>query len=161
MAHGRGILLVLMVLIGPLLWWTGVASAAYAANGALPSGDATMPYAVSNYRSGGLSMTGLFAFLNLLLISVLLPPDRQVREGRTGTLVRAIIGAVLVTAMAWFEYRFSPVTYNWSGDPDAQDLVEDHLRPWHPAVGTLWIVLNAAAAASIAVRIVVIRRLRR
>ncbi|MDG4789128.1 hypothetical protein O7626_24880 [Micromonospora sp. WMMD1102] len=155
MAVGRWILLVLMVLVGPLLWWAGVAGTVSATHAALPPGDATLPYFVSNYRSVGLTMAGLFAFLNLLLLTVLLPTDRQLREGRTGTLVRAVITAFLVTGLAWFEYRFNPVTCNWSGDPDAWSLVKDHLMVWNPAVGTLWIVLNAAAATLIIVRVMV------
>lgn len=149
---GRWTLLISMVLVAPLLWWSGVASAAYVANGALGPGDSTLPYAVANYRSGGLSMTAVFAVLNLLLITVVLPTDRRLREGRTGTHVRAVVAALLVTGVAWCEYRFNPMTYNWSGDPDAWDAVEGHVRPWHPVAGALWIVLNAAAAASLAVR---------
>jgi hypothetical protein len=141
-----------MVLVGPLLWCAGVTGTASAAHTALPPGDASLPYFVSNYRSGGLSMAGVFAFINLLLLTASLPTDRQLREGRTGTLVRAVIAALLVTGLAWFEYRFNPVTQNWSGDPDAWSLVKDHLMPWHPTVGILWVVLNAAAAASIVVR---------
>ncbi len=158
MAIGRWILLALMVLVGPLLWWAGVAGTVSAAHAALPPGDATLPYFVSNYRSAGLTMAGLFAFLNLLLLTILLPTDRQLREGRTGTLVRAVITAFLVTGLAWFEYRFNPVTYNWSGDPDAWSLVKNHLTAWSPAVGALWIVLNAAAATLIIVRVLVTTR---
>lgn len=155
MVTGRWILLILMVLVGPLLWWAGVAGTVSATQAGLAPGDATLPYFVSNYRSGGLSMVGVFAILNLLLITVLLPTNRQMREGRSGTLVRALIAAVLVTGLAWFEYRFNPVTYNWSGDPDAWSLVKDHLRPWHPAVGILWVALIAAAAAPFAARVTV------
>jgi uncharacterized membrane protein len=158
MVIGRWVLLVLMVLFAPLLWWSGVTSTVSVARAAAPPGDATLPYFISNYRSGGLTMTGVFAFVNLLLLTVLLPTERQLRAGRTGTLVRTVIAAVFITGLAWFEYRFNPVTYNWSGDPDAWSLVQDHARPWHPAVGTLWIVLDAAAAASIAVQVVLTTR---
>src|SRR3954451_18123988 len=118
MAAGRWVLLVLMVLAGPLLWWAGVTGTASAAVAALPPGDASLPYFVSNYRSGGLSMTGVFAGINLLLLTVFLPTDRQLREGGTGTLVRAVVAAVLISGLAWFEYACNPVTSNWSGDPD-------------------------------------------
>jgi hypothetical protein len=158
MVTGRWILLILMVLVGPLLWWAGLSGTVSTTQAALPPGDPTLPYFVSSYRSGGLSMVVVFAILNLLLITVLLPTNRQMREGRNGTLVRALIAAVLVTGLAWLEYQFNPVTYNWSGDPDAWSLVEDHLRPWHPAVGFLWVALIAAAAAPFAARVAVTTR---
>jgi hypothetical protein len=41
------------------------------------------------------------------------------------------------------------VTHNWSGDPDAWSLVKDHVAAWHPAVGALWILLIATAAAAV------------
>jgi len=151
-------LLVLMVVVGPLLWWAGVAGTVSAAQAALPLDDATLTYFISNYRGVGLAMAGVFAFLNLLLLTVLLPTRRQLREGRTGARVRAAIAAVLATGQAWFEYRFNPVTHNWSGDPDAWSLVKDHLRVWHPAVGTLWIILVAVAAASIVGHVMVTTR---
>jgi hypothetical protein len=153
MVAGRWLLLILMVLVAPLLWCAGVAGTASAARAALPPGDATLPYFVANYRSGGLSMVGVFAFVNLLLITVLLPTDRQMRDRRTGTLIRAVIAAVLIIGLAWFEYRFNPVTYNWSGDPDAGSSVKNHVTPWHPAVGFLWIALIAAATAPFVARI--------
>jgi hypothetical protein len=150
MAAARWTLLILMVLVGPLLWWSGVNSTASAAGADLAPDDPTLPYFLSNYRSAGLSMAGLFAVLNLLLLLVLLPRDRELRKGRTGTRVRAVIGAVLVTSLAWFEYRFNPMA-DWSGDPDAWSVVKDHVKPWHP-VGTVWLALNTVAAAAIAVR---------
>ncbi|MEU4623566.1 hypothetical protein AB0G04_26815 [Actinoplanes sp. NPDC023801] len=47
----------------------------------------------------------MFAWLNLLLLTVFLPTRRQLYAGRTGTLVRAVIVAILITGPAWFEYR--------------------------------------------------------
>ncbi|MEV4418191.1 hypothetical protein [Catellatospora sp. NPDC049609] len=155
MVAGRWVLLVLMVLVGPLLWWGGVVSATSAAQAALPPGDSSLLYFLSNYRSGGLFMAGCLAFLNLLLIMILLPGKRAMQRGRPITRVGAVIGAMLITGLAWLEHWLNPVTYNWSGDPDAWSLAKDHVTPWHPALGTLWIVLNAAAAASIAVQAMV------
>ncbi|MEV4283150.1 hypothetical protein [Actinoplanes xinjiangensis] len=150
MAVSRAMLLSLMVVVAPLLWWAGVNSTVSAARAAFPPGDATLPYFLSGYHSSALTMVGVFAFVNLLVLTVFLPTRRQLRQGRTGTLVRAVIAAVLITGLAWFEYRLNPVTHNWSGDPDAWSLVEEHVAAWHPAVGALWILLIATAAAVVA-----------
>ncbi|WP_328474651.1 hypothetical protein OHA21_15760 [Actinoplanes sp. NBC_00393] len=150
MAISRWILLVLMVVVGPLLWWAGVNTTVSAARVASPPGDDTLRYFLSNYHSSALTMVGVFAALNLLLIVVFLPTRRQLREGKAGTLVRAVVAAILITGLAWFEYRFSPVTYNWSGDPDAWSLVKDHITAWHPAVGAFWVLIIATAAAAVA-----------
>lgn len=146
------------MLVGPLLWWAGVADTASAAQAALRPGDASLPYFVSNYRSGGLTMAGVFGLLNLLLVLALVPTARRLRAGGTGVVVQAVVAAVLVTGLALFEFRLDPVTHNWSGDPDAWSLVEDHLAPWYPSYGVLWLVVSAGVAALIAVRAVTDRQ---
>ncbi|MBB5115826.1 hypothetical protein AB0K27_30070 [Micromonospora echinospora] len=152
MASGRWVLLILMVFVGPLLWWVGVAGTTSAASADLDPGDRTLPIFVSSYSSGAMAVVGFFALINLVLVLMFVPGDHLVREGRTEPFVRAVLATVLVTAVVWFEYRFSPAAYNWSGDPDAGSLVRDHLRPWHPAAIGLWVAVHAAVAASVAVR---------
>ncbi|MEU4420264.1 hypothetical protein AB0F81_06530 [Actinoplanes sp. NPDC024001] len=105
MAVGRWVLLALMVLAAPLLWWAGVAGTASAALAARPPGDESLPSFVASYRSGGLVMTAVFALLNLWLVLGLLPAARRLREGRTGTIVRVIVATVLLTGLAWAPRR--------------------------------------------------------
>ncbi|MET7881341.1 hypothetical protein [Micromonospora profundi] len=152
MAKGRSVLLFSMVLAAPLLWWSGVTSTVSRARVDLPTDDQTLVDALSSYRSAALVLTGFYVLINLLLILSLLPNEQRLRQGRVGTIIRAVIGVVLVTGAAWFEHRFNPVTSNWSGEADASSMVRDHARAWDPAVGILWIVTNGAAAASVAVR---------
>ncbi len=152
MAFGRWVLLALMALLGPLLWWSGVALTTSAAYAALPSGDARLPDLVAAYRSSAIVVMIVFVLLNLALVLIAVPSEREVRQGQGGTIVRAVVGTVLVTALVWFEYRFSPAGHDWSGDPDARSAGRDHLHPWHPAAGGLWVAVHSAVAASIAVR---------
>ncbi|WP_439427863.1 hypothetical protein [Micromonospora sp. LA-10] len=152
MPFGRWVLLSMMMLLGPLLWWSGVEFTAADAYAALPPGDASLPDLVATYRSGAITIMAFFVLLNLALVLIAVPSERDVRQGRSGTITRAVVGTVLVTALVWFEYRFSPAGHDWSGDPDARSTVRDHLHPWHPAVLGLWVALHTAVAASIAVR---------
>ncbi|MEU8068259.1 hypothetical protein AB0B20_00795 [Micromonospora sp. NPDC049151] len=135
MAFGRWVLLALMALLGPLLWWSGVALTTSAAYAALPSGDARLPDLAAAYRSSAIVVMIVFVLLNLALVLIAVPSEREVRQGQGGTIVRAVVGTVLVTALVWFEYRFSPAGHDWSGDPDARSAGRDHLHPWHPAAG--------------------------
>ncbi|MGC4894550.1 hypothetical protein [Micromonospora sp. DT31] len=152
MASGRWTLLILMVFVGPLLWWAGVSRTTSAASADLDPGDPSLPVFVANYHSGAMSMIGFFALINLVLVLMFVPGDRLVREGRTEPFVRAVVATLLVAGLVWVEYRLSPAAYNWSGDPDARSMVREHMRPWHLAVGGLWVALHAAVAASIAWR---------
>lgn len=151
MGGGRWLLLVLMVLAGPLLWWAGVADTTTDAYAAVAPDDASGRYFVSNYDGPGRSMAAIFAFVNLVLLAVLMPTARQLRTGITGTFVRAAVTSMLALALAWFEWRFNPVTTNWGGDPDAWSMVKDHIAPEAGRAGTLWFAVTAVTAATIAV----------
>ncbi|MFC7535197.1 hypothetical protein [Actinoplanes sp. GCM10030250] len=150
MAVGRWMLLALMVLAGPLLWWAGVADTTTAAYAAVAPGDADGRYFISNYDGPGRTIAGFFAFFNLLLIAVLMPTARQLHTMRPGTFVRAGVTAVLALGLAWFEFVFDPVTANWGGDPDAWSMVDDHVASWYDGFATTWFALTAATSAAIA-----------
>ncbi|MEH1127813.1 hypothetical protein [Micromonospora sp. CPCC 206061] len=124
MVAGRWVLLVLMVLVGPLLWWAGVADTASAAYAAATPDDADGRYFISNYDGPGRFTAGFFAFINLVLLAVLMPTARQLRTTRTGGFVRVIITSVLAVGLAWFEYVFNPVSTNWGGDPDGWSILD-------------------------------------
>jgi hypothetical protein len=151
MVAGRWVLLALMVLVGPLLWWAGVADTAAAASAAATPHDADGRYFISNYDGPGRFIAGFFAFINLVLLAVLMPTARQLRTTRTGSFVRVIITSVLAFGLAWFEYVFNPVSTNWGGDPDGWSMVKHHIAPWYDEVAIIWIALVTTTATTIAV----------
>jgi hypothetical protein len=150
MVAGRWVLLVSMALLGPLSWWAGVADTSAAAYAALAVGDTDGHYFISNYDGPGRAVAGFFAFLNLILLAVLMPTARGLRTRRIGTFVRAVATSVLAVALAWFEYVFNPVSTNWGGDPDAWSMVKRHLAPWYGGVAVAWITLVTVTATAIA-----------
>jgi hypothetical protein len=150
MLAGRWVLVILMVLLGPLLWWTGVSDTAATAHAAAAPGDADGHYFIANYDGPGRAVAGFFAFINLVLLGVLMPTIRHLRTNRTGTYARAIVTALLAIGLAWFEYVANPVTTNWGGDPDAWSMVQDHIVPWYGSLAGIWIVLVVATGTTIA-----------
>jgi hypothetical protein len=151
MVAGRWVLLALMVLVGPLLWWAGVVDTSSAAYAAAASGDADGRYFISNYDGPGRGIVGFFAFINLALLAVLMPTARQLRTGGTGRFIRLIITSVLAFGLAWFEYVFNPVSTNWGGDPDGWSMVKHHIAPWYDRFAVIWIVVLTATIATIVV----------
>jgi hypothetical protein len=150
MVAGRWVLLALMVLVGPLLWWAGVVDTSSAAYAVAP-GDADGRDFISNYDGPGRGIACFFAFINLVFLAVFMPTARQLRTGGIGRFVRVIITSVLAFGLAWFEYVFNPVSSNWGGDPDGWSMVEHHIAPWYDRFGVIWIVALTATIATIVV----------
>ena len=128
MVAGRWVLMVSMVLVAPLMWSAGIAGTASDARAALPPGDSSLVVFLDSYRSGGQAATLYFAIFNFFLLLVLLPSARSLREGRSGTIVHAVIATIVITGLSWLEYAFNPLATDWGGDPDGWSLAKDHLR---------------------------------
>jgi hypothetical protein len=150
MLAGRWVLAVLMVVLGPLLWWAGVTETSAAAYAAAAPGDADGHYFITNYDGPGRAVAAFFAFINLVLLGVLMPTLRHLRTEHPGTFVRAIATSILAMALACLEYLANPVSTNWGGDPDAWSMVQDHIAPWYATLAATWIVLVVATGTTIA-----------
>jgi hypothetical protein len=159
MVAGRWVLVLLTVLVGPLMWWAGVSDTAAAAYDAVPPGDASLPYFISNYEEPGHFMALAFGAVHLMLIAVLMPTARRLRRERVGTFVQAIVASLLAFCFAWAQYVLNPVTTNWGGDPDGWSLVKDHIAAWYGEIAFLWLVLVGLTAVTIAVSALVAARL--
>lgn len=150
MLASRWVLAISMVVLGPLLWWIGVAETTAAAYAAAAPADADGRYFISTYDGPGRAIAGFFAFINLVLLGVLMPTMRQLQTTRTGTYTRALVTALLAVGLATFEYVRNPVSTNWGGDPDAWSMVQAHIPPWYATLAATWTVLVAATGTMIA-----------
>jgi hypothetical protein len=135
--------LALLLVAYPAVSWLAVRATVHSAMVGAHNTDAK--YYIDNYGSPAQVAAAFMLGLNVCACTVLAVLGKALPPGIRFPAAIVPVLAAPVLLVAWFEQRWSPVTSNWGGDPDAWDYVTGKWPTWYPPAARTWLALVALA----------------